>query len=218
MGLFDLREASAHYNGSAVLRDITFTIEAGDKVALVGKSGAGKSTLLNLLYQQRQQETTIVPQALGLVKTLSVFHNIYMGRLQRNALWYNLRTLVRPARDEVESVRSVAMKLGIEEKLFEPTGELSGGQQQRTAVARALYCGGDAVLGDEPVSAVDGRQAGIVLDALFGAFDTVVLAMHDVDLALAYADRIIGMRDGRIVLDRPTAGTRHSDLDSIYES
>jgi phosphonate transport system ATP-binding protein len=218
MGRFDLNGVSAHYNGSAVLRDITFTVEPGDKVALVGKSGAGKSTLLRLLYQQRKRETAIVPQALGLVKTLSVFHNIYIGRLQRNALWYNLRTLVRPARSEVESVRSVATKLEIGEKLFEPTGELSGGQQQRTAVARALYCGGDAVLGDEPVSSVDGRQAGIVLDTLFGAFDTVVLAMHDVDLALAYADRIIGMKDGQIVLDRRTAGMQRSDIDSIYES
>jgi phosphonate transport system ATP-binding protein len=72
------------------------------------------------------------------------------------------------------------------------------------------------VLGDEPVSAVDSYQARTVLDALHEQFDTVVLAMHDVELALQYASRIIGLKQGGIVLDQPSAGLSASDLGFLY--
>jgi phosphonate transport system ATP-binding protein len=113
-------------------------------------------------------------------------------------------------------VRPLVERLGLEDKLFERAGALSGGQQQRVGVCRALHQGGEMVLGDEPVSAVDGYQARTVLDALHEQFETVVLAMHDVELALGYATRIIGLREGRIVMDRPTAGLSASDLGFLY--
>jgi phosphonate transport system ATP-binding protein len=74
------------------------------------------------------------------------------------------------------------------------------------------------VLGDEPVSAVDSHQARTVLNALHEHFETVVLAMHDVELALSYATRIIGLQHGGIVLDRPSAGLTVADLDFLYKT
>jgi phosphonate transport system ATP-binding protein len=217
MPCFKLRDASVSYNGRQVLENVSLRIDQGERVALVGKSGAGKSTLLKLFYRQQRIDAALVPQDLGLVKPLSVFHNVYMGRLHRHGTWYNLINLIRPLRRETAAVRKVVARLELEEeKLFAPVGELSGGQQQRTAVARALYQGARVLLGDEPVSSVDDHQSRVVLEAVSAAYETVVLAMHDVTLALAYSDRVVGLKDGRIVMDQPAAGLESADLDTLY--
>jgi phosphonate transport system ATP-binding protein len=214
--MLELSSASVHYAGQCVLRDVSVQIRLGEKVALVGRSGAGKSTLLRLLYEQRPSDVALVPQELGLVNTLSVFHNVYMARLNRHNALYNLLNLVRPLAHEVAAVRPILQRLDLDEKLFEPAGQLSGGQQQRTAVARALHQGGAVLMGDEPVSAVDEHQSRRVLDTIVETHATVVLAMHDTALAIAYSDRIIGLDDGRITLDASSAGMRSSDLDELY--
>ena len=218
MALFDLHDVSARYNGRVVLDNISLCIAEGERVALVGRSGAGKSTLLRLLYEQCAGTASLLPQEPGLVRTLSVFHNIYIGRLNRHSLWYNLANLIRPLNKEVDAVRAIARRMGIEEKLFEPVGQLSGGQQQRTAVARALYQASPILIGDEPVSAVDEHQARMVLENINENHTTGLIAMHDTTLAIAYTDRIIGLRDARIVLDRPTAGMSPVDLDDLYRT
>lgn len=218
MALFDLQDISARYNGRVVLDTISIRIAEGERVALVGRSGAGKSTLLRLLYEQQAATAALLPQELGLVRTLSVFHNIYMGSLARHSVWYNLANLIRPLSKEVDAIRAIARRMDIEEKLFEPVGQLSGGQQQRTAVARALYQGSPILIGDEPVSAVDEHQARRVLENINANHPTVLIAMHDTTLAIAYTDRIIGLRNGKIVLDRPTAGMTPADLNDLYRN
>ena len=214
--MFQLDDVEAGYNGRAVLHGVSLSIKPGERVALVGRSGAGKSTLLTLLYEQRKDRAALVPQEAALVRTLSVFHNVYAGRLDRHGALYNIANLIRPIRREVSAVRAVTDSLGLSDKLFEPAGELSGGQQQRTAVARALFHGGDALLGDETVSAVDEHQARAVLGAINAAFGTVVLAMHDTTLALEFTDRIIGLDHGRVVMDEPAAGLSPADLAPLY--
>jgi len=203
---------------SPVLHGVSLCIERGERIALVGESGAGKSTLLAALQARLQEQSALIPQQPGLVASLSVFHNIYMGRLAQHATPYNLLNLVWPQRREIEKICPLLERLGLEHKLFESAGELSGGQQQRTGVCRALYQGGALVLGDEPVSAVDAHQARSVLDTLHEHFDTVILAMHDVRLALRYASRIVGLRDGRVVIDQPSDGLDSRDQDSLYST
>ena len=216
--LFELRGAHAEYAGRRVLFDIDLTLRQGERVSLFGRSGAGKSTLLALLFRQRPREVAFIPQAAALVRTLSVFHNVYMGRLAHHPTWYNLRNLVRPARREVEQVRPILGRLGLEDQIFATAGALSGGQQQRTLVARALYNGNPVLLGDEPVSAIDEYQAHTVLETMLGAHPTVVLAMHDTGLALELTDRIIGLRDGRIVFDQPATTLSRADLKPFYDA
>jgi phosphonate transport system ATP-binding protein len=214
--LFELVNQDLGYDRGPVLRDISVAIAAGDRIALIGESGAGKSTLLAAIQSRMQGRAALVPQNAGLVASLTVFHNVYMGRLQQHPTWYNLLNLAWPRRREVEAILPLVARLGLEDKLFERAGALSGGQQQRVGVCRALHQGGDIVLGDEPVSAVDYYQARTVLDAVHGQFETVVLAMHDVELALDYATRIIGLKQGSIVLDRPSAGLSAADLKFLY--
>ena len=83
-------------------------------------------------------------------------------------------------------------------------GALSGGQQQRASVARALYNDRPIIIGDEPVSALDRVQAAEILGACARRYETSILAMHDIPLALAHADRVIVLEEGRIVLDAPS--------------
>jgi phosphonate transport system ATP-binding protein len=214
--LIALSGASAGYAGRAVLHDINLTIKAGERVAVMGRSGAGKTTLLNLLYEQLADRVALIPQAAALVKTLSVFHNVYMGRLDRHSTWYNLRTLAWPMRRDIAAVERVLDLVGLADKLFDPAGALSGGQQQRTSVARAIYNGRPIIIGDEPVSALDRVQGSEILRSLCARHDTTIVALHDVPLALAQSDRVIVLEDGRIVLDAPTRTLGAADLVPYY--
>ena len=214
--LVNLHNASAGYNGLAVLHNIDLTIHVGERIAVMGRSGAGKSTLLNLLHQSLAEQVALIPQAAALVKTLSVFHNVYMGRLDRHPTWYNLRTLVWPRRDDIAEITSILDRVGLTDKLFATAGTLSGGQQQRTSVARALYNGRSIVIGDEPVSALDRVQAADILAKLCAKHETAILALHDIPLALANVDRIVVIDEGRIALDAPAKTLSATDLVPYY--
>jgi phosphonate transport system ATP-binding protein len=210
--VFELKRACAGYNGRPVLFDIDLTVRANERIAVMGRSGAGKSTLLGLLYAQRPADVALVPQASALVKPLSVFHNVYMGRLDRNSTACNLRNLVWPAACKVAEVRSVLESVDLGAEIFSAAGALSGGQQQRTSVARALYNGRPILIGDEPVSALDRVQGADVLSLLKSRHETLVLALHDVHHALEHTDRIVVLEDGRKVIDEPSGKLTANDL------
>ncbi|MBZ5488514.1 ATP-binding cassette domain-containing protein [Halomonas aquamarina] len=217
MSDFVLQDAEAHYGATRVLGPLSMGIEPGEHVALIGKSGAGKSTLLSLMYDRWQaQPVALMPQALGLVDTLSVFHNVYMGRLDRHRWWRNLATLARPFRRDVDEIAALLDEVGIGEKRWTPCGELSGGQRQRVAAARVLYQQGALLLADEPVSALDGPQASSLMGKLTQGYPRSVLAMHDLDLALGFCTRIVGLRDGAVVLDAPSNTLDSASLQDLY--
>ena len=214
--LVELNKASAGYAGRSVLQDIDLKISAGERIAVMGRSGAGKTTLLSLLYDKLAERVALIPQAAALVKTLSVFHNVYMGRLDRHPTWYNLRTLVWPARREVAEIERVLDLVGLADKLFAQAGALSGGQQQRTSVARALYNGRPIVIADEPVSALDRVQGAEILGKLCARHETAILALHDISFALTHTERVVVIDDGRIVLDTPARTLTAADLVPYY--
>ena len=214
--LVELRKATAGYGGNAVLHDIDLTINAGECIAVMGRSGAGKSTLLNLIYERLSDRVALIPQAAALVRTLSVFHNVYMGRLDRFSTWHNLRTLVWPARRDVAEIERTLELVGLADKLFDRAGTLSGGQQQRASVARALYNARSIVIGDEPVSALDRVQGAEILGRLAARHETVIVALHDIFLALDHTDRIVVLDSGRIALDAPSNTLTAADLMPYY--
>lgn len=215
--VFQLENKTTGYNGRPVLTDISLEINKGEKIALIGKSGSGKSTLLSLLYRQQTAQTALIPQEPGLVRTLSVFHNTYMGRLDYNAWPYNIINLVYPLPAPKATIIRLLKQLDLADKTFCPVNELSGGEQQRTAIARALYRDSKILLGDEPVSSIDEHQAGQLIRLLTASHETVILALHDVALALACTDRVIGLQKGRIALDAPATSLQSGDLISLYQ-
>ena len=214
--LFELRDRSAGFAGRTVLHNIDLAVRAGERVAIMGRSGSGKSTLLNMIHADLGARAALIPQAAALVGPLSVFHNVYMGRLERRSTFYNLTTLVRPRRQDLREIEDLLRQVGLEEKLHEKAASLSGGQQQRTSVARALYNGRPIVIGDEPVSALDRTQGAEILGRLCAAHETVLLAMHDIPLALQFTQRVVVLEHGRIALDAPTSTLKPADLLPYY--
>lgn len=214
--MFHLDKQNLGYGKSNVLQNISIEIKQGEHVSILGSSGAGKSTLLTSLFTQHADDIALIPQDTALVKTLSVFHNVYMGRLHEHSTFYNLRNLIFPVRKEIEKMQPLLEYIGLNNKLRTPVGKLSGGQAQRTAVARAIHQGKDILFGDEPVSAVDPSQARNVLSLIHAKHQTVILAMHDTELALQFSDRIIGLQSGHLVLDQPASEITSQDLKDLY--
>lgn len=211
-----LNQAYADFGGTRVLGPINLHVQPGEHIALVGRSGAGKTTLLSLLYDRRRSDITLIPQNLGLVDTLSVFHNVYMGQLATHSGAYNLINLIRPFRTQIRAVTAILEQLDMVSTLWSRVGELSGGQRQRVAVARSLFQNVDVLLADEPVSALDGPRSEVVMQALIKQNTTTIIAMHDLDLARRYANRLIGIQDGTIALDSPCRSVNTHDLDALY--
>ncbi|MDO6565213.1 ATP-binding cassette domain-containing protein [Amphritea sp. 1_MG-2023] len=204
------------YDGQTVLQPVSLDIQAGEQLILLGKSGCGKSTLLNHIYTENRKECALIPQGLGLVDRLSVFHNIYMGRLSHYGLLHNLRNLVMPAAARVDEILPLLERLGLSDKCFATVADLSGGQRQRVAVARALYQGASVLLADEPVSALDGPEADRVMSLLNQHFNTAVITLHDVERALRYGQRIIAIQHGEVVLDEPAKRLSVNTLNAFY--
>ncbi|MFT5721498.1 MAG: phosphonate transport system ATP-binding protein [Motiliproteus sp.] len=215
--LFQLSNQSLGYGGSPVLKGLSLSIEAGEKVALIGTSGSGKTTLLRRLYSHQPQRCALVPQQLGLVPVLSVFHNIFMGRLHQHSGLYNLINLLSPRQQPIQQIQALATKLGLQDQLWRSAEQLSGGQQQRTALARALYRHCPIFIGDEPVSSVDEFQSESLLQLINQQHGTVVVALHDRELALNHFQRIIGLKQGKVVLDAPSDQLTTEQLAFIYQ-
>jgi phosphonate transport system ATP-binding protein len=216
MSGFDLTGLTASFGGERVIGPLSLHVQEGERVALVGRSGAGKSTLISLIRQQGGRQSSLVPQNLGLVEALPVFHNVYMGQLDANATWYNIVSLIRPFARDTRAVKTLLDELTLPEKVWVPAASLSGGQRQRVAIARALYRNSELLLADEPVSALDGPMAHLVMKLLSERFRTSVVALHDVELALAYCTRIVGIQDGQVALDEPSEKLTPADITPLY--
>ncbi|MZR64090.1 ATP-binding cassette domain-containing protein [Alcanivorax sp. DP30] len=215
--MFRLQQARLGHPGQAVFDNLSLEIAAGEQVALLGPSGAGKSTLLAALRQQQADNVAWCPQNADLVPMLSVFHNIYMGALDRHNSLSNLRNLILPSRQHKQAIAELTEQLGLQDKLFTSVDRLSGGQAQRVALGRAIYSQRTILLADEPVSSVDEHHGLALLQQILARHDTAVVALHDRSLALQCCTRIIGLRDGEIVLDAASDSLTLSDLDTLYQ-
>lgn len=211
--------ADLGYGGPPVLRDMHLHVAVGERLALLGRSGSGKSTLLGGLRDAalaRDLRVALVPQDTALVPQLSALRNVLMGRLDDHGAWRNLRTLIRPARADRAAALADLARVGLATEADRPVEALSGGQKQRVALARALHRGGDLILGDEPLSAVDPHQADALAAVLRDAFPTAILALHDVAIARAFATRVIGLRQGRVLFDLPVAQLDGDRIEALY--
>ncbi|GAB2802971.1 ATP-binding cassette domain-containing protein [Halomonas shantousis] len=208
--------ADLGHGEQVVLPGLSLALHEGERVALLGQSGAGKSTLLTALRERLAGQVAWCPQSHGLVTPLAVYHNIYMGRLERHSALANLCNLVRPNRRAWHEVGQLCHTLGLDGLLKRPVESLSGGQRSRVAIARALYQQRSIFLGDEPVASVDPHQARRLLDLIHSRHTTTVMALHQRELALSHFDRVWGLRDGALVLDAASRELTLADLDTLY--
>lgn len=242
--LFHLSRATVQFGETFALRDVTLRIDAGERVALVGPSGAGKSTLLALLNgslqptagnvsvlgqdlaalnprQRRgvQRHIGTVYQQLHLIGNLRVIHNINAGHLGQWSFARAALSLIHPL--ERTAAQRVLQAVGIPEKLDARTDTLSGGQQQRVAIARVLAQNPVAILADEPISSVDPERSREIMDLLRELCQrlnkTLVVSLHAIEFARTHANRIIGLREGRVMFDAAPAQVSLAMLDSLYK-
>jgi len=213
---FELRDRKLGYGAHTVLENLDINIQSGETVAIIGKSGAGKSTLLLALRELLAQQVAWCPQQPGLVPTLSVHHNIYMGQLEQHHFLINLWRLLRPGTIVKQDIQAICQILQIQEHQFTPCQKLSGGQLQRASIGRALYSKKEILLGDEPISALDEFHAHQTLQLLCEHFTTLVVSLHDVDLALNCCQRIIALKAGKILFDKSSSNVSKSDIHQVY--
>jgi len=232
-----------YLNGVQALKGVNLEIKDGEFVAIIGLSGAGKSTLLRTVNKMiditsgqiyidsteissvKGKELRILRRGIGmifqsfnLVKKTSVFNNVLSGRVGYHSTFKTILGLF-PKEDKVLALESLDA-MGILEKAFIRADQLSGGQQQRVALARALTQKPKVILADEPVASLDPVTTVQVMDDFskvnkdFGI--TIIANMHHVDLALKYANRIIGIKDGIVVFDGEPNKINNKILTEIY--
>jgi phosphonate transport system ATP-binding protein len=219
--ILDMRCKGVKYGERTVLQPFHLRITEGQHIAVLGASGAGKSTLLKVIFDHfnaASQKTALIPQELGLVENLSVFHNVYIGRLDQLSTFSNLINLVSPNRCAKKEINAILGKLLLSNKLLTLCGELSGGEQQRIAISRAIFRQAPVLIADEPVANLDQSQADIALKLMITHHTSSILALHNTDQALRYCERIIGIANGVIILDAPTAQLSSQDLADIYKT
>ena len=214
--MFKLKDISVKYADFTALKGISLTINEGEKLAVIGPSGAGKSTLLKYLYETQPDKCSVIHQDFALIQQLSVFHNVYMGRLNENGLLQNIRNFFFPESKYLSEIKSLLNELAIENKIHTKIAALSGGQQQRVSICRALYHNAPIVLGDEPVSSLDPKNAREVIDRLMHKDKTVVLSLHNVELALEFADRIVALKNGEVFFDSPAVDVKPKCIEELY--
>jgi phosphonate transport system ATP-binding protein len=239
-----LREVRFRYgsDGPLVLAIDRLAIAPGERVAVVGPSGSGKTTLLRLLNgslppvsgearvlgerlvpgrrQRREQRRRIgmIYQDFALVERAGVFDNVLYGRLGHAHPWLSL--LGRFAAGDLERAAAAIAEVGLQDAAGQRADALSGGQRQRVAIARVLAQEPALILADEPISNLDPALTEEILALLVAACErrgaTLVMSLHQPQLARQYALRVVGLRAGRIVLDAPTGGLTPQALHEVY--
>lgn len=209
---------SLGYGHQTILQDIHLSLKLGERIALLGESGVGKSTLLAALRRRLGHQAAWCPQHHGLVEPLSVYLNIYMGRLDQHSALANLWNLARPLPSAWQEIAELCGPLGLERMMKRSVSQLSGGQRQRVAIGRALYQQREIFLGDEPLTSVDPHQALALLELIDQRHRGSIIALHQRELALTHFDRVWGLAEGRLVLDAPSHRLSLTDLDALYSS
>ncbi len=226
-----------------VLSIDALTINAGERVAVIGPSGAGKSTLLrtikgyvrpaqgkvevmgvNFMTARRRDRRRInrriglVYQQFHLVRRLTVLQNVLCGRLGITNRWRSC--LGWFSAEDRRIAWSAICEVGLRDQVHQRSDRLSGGEQQRVAVARAVAQQPALILADEPVSSVDPAWAEDVLELIAEVQRhhqaTLVMSLHQPSLARRFAQRIIGLRKGRVVFDGAAASVTSAILKELY--
>ena len=230
-------------NGLHALKNVSLDIKQGEFVAIIGLSGAGKSTLLRTINRMHdisegsltvngqevndlagkdlrkfRRKVGMVFQSFNLVTRTTVINNVLTSRVPDMPLWKSIIGLYSKE-DKVIALEALD-KVGILDKAYVRADQLSGGQQQRVALARTLAQKPEIILADEPVAALDPITAKQVMDD-FKKINkelnmSVLINIHHVDLALKYADRVIGIKAGEIVYDGPATKVDSEVLKQIY--
>lgn len=244
--LLEFKHVSKQYGSETqALTDVSFSVRGGEFVSIIGPSGAGKSTLLRCINRMidassgeiciegrnvlefRKKELKRLRTSIGmifqhynLVDRLSVMENVLHGRLGYKSTLAGMLGLYRE--EEKRQAYQILGILGLEEQVYKRCDQLSGGQKQRVGIARALIQGPKMLLCDEPIASLDPNASKVIMDHLRHISTnlgiTVIVNLHQVETALKYSDRIIGVNQGKIVFNGTPGQMSSEELQRIYGS
>jgi phosphonate transport system ATP-binding protein len=230
-------------NGTTALQNVNLNIEQGEFVAVIGLSGAGKSTLIRCINRMHEitggqlkvdgvsvselrgkqirsfrRRIGMIFQSFNLVTRTTAIKNVLVSFVPDLSFWRKV-TGIFTEQQKIKALEALD-KVGILDKAYVRVDQLSGGQQQRVALARTLAQSPDIILADEPIASLDPVTARLVMDDFKRINQdlniSVIMNIHHVEIALEYADRIIGIRKGEVVFDGASAQITKEILDDIY--
>ena len=242
MSVIQLNQATKAYNnGTIAVHPTSLSFEPGTFNAILGPSGAGKSTLLRMIngletptagevmvqgqtltaknLRQIRSRTAMIFQQFNLVGRLNVMTNVLTGRLYYRPWWTSIFYLF--GKGDWKIAQWALQRVGLIEKAWERVDQLSGGQQQRVGIARALAQHPEVILADEPVASLDPVASEEIMELLLEICRqddiTIVANLHQVSLAISYADRVIGLNQGHVVFDDSPQALVNDTLRTIYQ-
>ena len=244
--ILEFQNVSKVYNkNTQALTDVSFSVDEGEFVAIIGPSGSGKSTILRCVNRlvdatqgsivfdghdirhadkreihQVRKKTGMIFQHYNLVDRLSVIENVLHGRLGHKSTIGGVMGLY--SEQEKERAFEILEKLGLTEQAYKRCDELSGGQKQRVGIARSIMQQPRLILCDEPIASLDPNSSKVIMDHLSDINQTMnitcLINLHQVHVALKYSQRIIGLTGGNIIYDGPPESLSKEVIHEIYQS
>jgi phosphonate transport system ATP-binding protein len=225
----EVRHPAASAEAPAALHPLSLKIEAGEQVAVIGPSGAGKTTLLHAIACALRPSSgrllldavdpwSLPVRLLQRLRGQRTVTALLAARLPVLSLWSSLRSLVYPS--GAAQAHAALERFDLSDKLWTRVDRLSGGERQRVGLARALLAPAGLWLVDEPLSALDPTRSRMVIETLTGEARirgvTLLATLHQVDVAIASFPRIIGLRNGELAFDLPSAEVTREHLLRLY--
>ena len=243
--LLSIKNVEKKYNnGTNALKNISFDVEKGDFISIIGPSGSGKSTLLrsinkmidisqgSILFEDKnienlkktqielvRREIGMIFQSYNLVERLTVIENVLHGRLGYKSVIAGILGIY--SEEEKKEAFNFLEKVNMTKYAYRKCNELSGGQKQRVGIARAIMQKPKLLLCDEPIASLDPKTAENVMDYLKKIVSdlkiTCIVNLHQVDIAKKYSDRIIALNKGEKIFDDKTERLTDDMIEFIYK-
>lgn len=246
MPILESQHVSKVYNNTTkALDDLSFSVKEGEFLSIIGPSGAGKSTILrrinrlvdatdgkiiydgkDIMHINKRQlrnvrtKTGMVFQHYNLVDRLSVMENVLHGRLGQKSTFSGM--VGHYSESEKEQAFAILEELGLAEQAYKRCDALSGGQKQRVGIARAIMQQPKLILCDEPIASLDPKASKTIMDHLAQINQsmqiTCIVNLHQVDVAMKYSQRILGIAAGKLVFDGTPSELTQEKIHEIYQS